>query len=295
MSDHRCESGFLCREHTIEDGQRQPATIETPTGMCRGCQRWVRRCLKSLPHDWCRLKLTIGENRSREAGGGRRPKPASRVLLNVNADDLMRQIHEACNQAAELVAAELNTQWVSRRPSGRGWDYRAITAAVALVAERIDTLTSTAAGAGIALRVTNLHRLVTRQLGETRQREHKHLPCPSCGAQALVREVQDRRGAVSADDGSATPEVVRCLACDGGPNRDGTWTETEYEWLSTMVLSEREEHEVLKWLLAKAEWERDLALWLAEERQWALGDVAKLLCFDDADDLMDRVRARVPA
>jgi hypothetical protein len=273
---HRCASGFLCREHTIEDGQRVPAQIETPTGMCRGCQRWVKRSLTALPHDWCRLKLTIGENRSREAGGGRRPKPGSRVLVNVNSDDLMRQIHDTCSAAAEIIAHDFNARWVRRRPTGRGRDYRAIADAAKLVGANIETLTARPAGAEVALRITNLHRLVVRQLGETSQREHKHLPCPSCGAQALVREVQDRRRTVSADDGSATPEVVRCLACDGGPSRDGTWTETEYEWLSTMVLSEREALDVWKYLLA--------------ERDWALARLAKELGFEDVDTLMGRLR-----
>jgi hypothetical protein len=255
--------------------------------------------MRALPADWCKLKLTIGESRALVGGGGRRPKPGSRVPINTAADDLMRRIVLSAWDAAAAVAAELNVRWDWARASrSSGHDYKLLAAAAALVAPNVDKLVD--ADPTAALYLTALHRYATRHLGETHQREKQHLPCPSCGAQALVKEVRDLRGRQSVN-GVETPDVIRCLACDGGPNGDGTWTEAEYEWLRTMVLSEREEHEVLKWLLAEAQWQRDVAAWLAAERHWVLGYVAGVLNIEDqpglrsADGLIDRVRGTVAA
>lgn len=290
----RCAAGHLCRGYTVTNGQRIPAQLTTEDGLCKPCQRWVRTAIRNLPGDWCKLKLTIGESRS-PIRGGRRPKPGSRVPINVSTDELMRHIVAACNYAAELVAAELNTEWRwYGRATTSAHDYRLLVAAELMVSPHVDKLAE--ADTAAALRLADLHRRVTQQLGETRQRERQHLPCPSCGAQALVKEVQDRRRNVSAADGTATPEVIRCLACDGGPNRDGTWTEAEYQWLSRMVLDEREEMNLTKWLVAEANWQRDVVAWLAAERHWVLGYVAGVLNIESdpglssADALIDRVR-----
>lgn len=291
--ERRCAAGHLCRGYTVTDSRRIPALLEQQLGLCDPCQRWVRSAMRQLPGDWCKLKLTIGESRA-PLRGGRRPKPGSRVPINVGADELMRQIVTAAWDAGALVAAELNARWPwIRQTRSSVHDYQLLVAAERLASPNVGALISNPAGIGVALLITHLHRRVAQQVGETMQRERKHLPCPSCGAQALVQEVQDRRGHVSASDGSATPEVIRCLACDGGPNRDGTWTETEYEWLAQMVLSEREEHNVLKWLLAEAQWERDYALWLAVEREWALDVVAVEMGIDTSDEfggMVNRIR-----
>jgi hypothetical protein len=221
-----------------------------------------------MPADWCRLEVTLGQKTWHN--DGRRAAPGSRVPLNTTADDLMRQIHGTANHAATIVANTLHTEWRYRRATGRPQDYRTITRAVALVAPNIDRLTTTLDGIAVALHAAHLHRQVVHQLGHTRQREHKHLPCPRCGAQSLVREIQDRRHYSSNTDGSATPEVVRCLACDG------KWSETDYSWLATMVLAEQEEHAVLKYLLA--------------ERDWALTILAHELGLPSVEALLDRLR-----
>lgn len=292
----RCNAGALCHGYTVVGGQRVAAQLATATGMCEPCQRWIRSSMRALPADWCKLKLTLGESRAAQigGGGGRRPKPGSRVPINVSADDLMRRIVLGAWDAAALIAGELNARWDwARQSRSSGHDYKLIAAAVALVAPNVDKLAG--ADPETALLIPVLHRYAVRHLGETVQREKQELPCPSCGAKALVKEVQDLRGRQSVN-GVETPEVIRCLACDGGPNRDGTWTEAEYLWLSTMVLSEREEHNVLKWLLAEAEWGRDVALWVAAERHWVLGYVAGVLNIENdpglasADALVDRVR-----
>lgn len=297
--ERRCAAATLCRGYTVTDGKRVAAQLTTPTGLCQPCQRGIRRAMRELPADWCKLKLTIGESRAPIGGGGRRPKPGSRVPINTAADDLMRRIVYTAWDAALVVAFELNARWDWARASrSSGHDYKLLSAAVDLVAPNVDKLADVDPHA--ALRICLMHRYATKHLGETRQLERKHLPCPSCGAQALVKEVQDLRGRQSID-GIETPEVIRCLACDGGPNGDGTWTEDQYRWLAKMVTSEREEHKVLKWLLAEAQWERDIAAWLAAEREWALGVVAGILNIESgpgltsAAGLLERVRGTAVA
>lgn len=223
-----------------------------------------------MPSDWCKLLITIGENRAPERVESRKPKPGSRVPINLNADALMREIVDAGNEAAEYVAVQMNVQQSAlvKRYLKRGWstsnmqEYRMVVASSRLVGESIDKILDEG-GLPLILRVSELHRRVRHHLGDVAQRERQHLPCPSCGRATLIKEVQDLRGRQSAD-GVETPEVIRCLSCDGGPNRDGTWTETEYKWLSTMVLSEREEHDVLKWLLAEAQWRLDKLAQMAD-------------------------------
>lgn len=213
-----------------------------------------------MPSDWCKLLITIGENRSPERVQSRKPKPGSRVPINLNADMLMREIVDAGNDAGEYVSIQMNIEpsaMIKRRlrkgfSTSNMQDYRMIVASSRLISEKIDKLLDED-GLPLILRLSDLHRRVRHHLGDVAQRERQHLPCPSCGKTTLVKEVQDQRGRMSTG-GVETPEVIRCLSCDGGPNRDGTWTETEYQWLSTMVLSEREEHDVLKWLLAEAQW-----------------------------------------
>ncbi|PKQ59740.1 hypothetical protein B5566_02545 [Mycobacterium sp. MHSD3] len=286
---------FHCRQFIVEDGRRRAALLTTPTGLCEGCQRWVRASMRALPDDWLKLELTIGEHRALVGDKTRRPRPGSKVPINVATDDLMRRIVEAAHTAAALVAKTTGARWRGYpRSTTTGRDYRLVQAAARLVAERVDVLIAAEdGGLDAAIRIVDLHRQAVQQLGETRQRERQHLPCPSCGVQALVREVQDRRPAYSSGphDGRQTPEVIRCLACDGGPNGDGTWTETEYRWLSTMVISEREEHNMLKWLLAEAQWERDIATWLAAEREWVMAEIARMTGMDGPDALLARVRA----
>jgi hypothetical protein len=299
--ERRCAMGVLCREFKVVAGKREPALLTTRVGLCETCQRWARRCVRELPTDWCKLKLTIGENRT-PAGEKpeRRPRPGPKVLLNVTNDALMRDIIDTANEAAEIVAAALS---ITRRRTGhtrRGWspssqqDYQLLSACAGLIAENIAKLVADEDGLKLMRRMVLLHRTVVRHLGETLQREKQELPCPFCGG-VVVKEVRDLRSR-SSINGTETPEVIRCTSCDNGPNRDGTWTEAHYRWLSAQVLSEREEIEVLKWLLAEKQWECDYHAWVAAEREWALGVVAGILNIESDPDLtsaqglIDRLR-----
>lgn len=295
-ADHRCGYGPLCRAFEVVEGRRVAAPITHATGLCDACRDWTQRSSRLLPHDWCKLKVTIGESRAPVSDKTRRPKPGPKVPLNVTNDALMRDMVDTANEAAEVVAAAMNVTWTRTGHTKTGWstsswqDYRLLHRAVRLITGRVDKLLEAPEGVDIARRLVMLHRSTVRHLGETAQRERQHLPCPSCGANALVKEVQDRRGHESVA-GVETPEVIHCMACEG------TWTESEYQWLSTMVLSEREEHDVLKWLLEEAKWQRDVAAWLAAEREWILFTIAdtaglvKALGVDNSADLITRLRA----
>ncbi|PJE24747.1 MAG: hypothetical protein CK431_04425 [Mycobacterium sp.] len=285
--------GAMCREFTVVDGRRLPALLTTAAGLCEPCRRWARRSVRALPTDWCKLKLTIGESRALVSDKTRRPKPGPKVPLNVASDALMGDIVDTASSAAAVVAFALN---IARRRSGyaggsSGHDYRLLFDSAELVSENIDQLTTTEDGLQYVRRMVMLHSSVRRHLGETMQRERQHLPCPFCGG-VVIKEVRDLRGRTSSSiKGTETPEIIRCTSCDNGPNQDGTWTEAEYRWLSTQVLSEREEINVLKWLLAEAQWERDVHAWLAAQNEWALNAVADDLSIDGgAAELVERCR-----
>lgn len=279
MSDdeRRCAMGALCRDYRVVDGRRQAAQLTTAVGLCDACRRWARRCVRELPTDWCKLKLTLGESRALIGDKTRRPKPGPKVPLNVASDALMGDIVDTASAAAEVVAAAINAtrRRIGHAGGSSGHDYRLLADSAAIVAEHIDKLATDADGLHLTRRMCMLHSGVRRHLGETQQRERQHLPCPFCGG-VVIKEVRDLRGRTSIN-GTETPEIIRCTSCDNGPNRDGTWTEAEYQWLSKQVLSEREEINVLKWLLAEAQWQRDVHAWLAAEREWALDIVADTL------------------
>ena len=245
--ERRCAAGFRCADHTVREGKRVPALLKTPAGLCGHCLKIAASASAALPHDWCKLKVAIGESRRVVSESTSRPKPESKVLLNLESDALMQAIVSESIAAARLVSDRMNVRVLLPRNRSSAVAYRCLVRAVRLVVPNVEMLAGDEDGALLVLRLVELHRRVVSHLGETAQRERLHLPCPSCSRSALVREVQDRRGRELVD-GSSTPEVIRCQSCQN------IWSESEYQWLSQMVRSEREEYNMLKWLLAEANW-----------------------------------------
>ena len=227
----------------VEGGKRVGKPIEASYGLCRACRRRVERCVADMPEQWLRLRSTLGESRAL-VGGGRRPKPGSSTPINLATDALMRTMVEVAHDALDLVGPQMNVG-VPALPANpaTGVQLSTLSMFAHLVGPNVERLALVEGGVEVANAVVTQHRRAVRQLGEARQRERLHLPCPRCGQQALVREVVDRRWS---SDG--TPEVVRCLGC-----RE-EWSEAEYAWLSRIVISERDEQNVLKWLLAELNW-----------------------------------------
>lgn len=283
----------------VLNGKRVPALLTEQSGVCPVCVNHVRRCLSAAERDWCKLKLVLGE---REASGSDKVtftrSPA--IPINIHADALMVELREVVGLAAKMVALECGV----KRPR-RASQYRGLVADVGLVGPRLDVLigaksrwfavrddegrsVAELSGVDLVRQLVDVHAKVRSHTGESVRVRREPLPCPRCDTpRALVREVQDRRGYVSASDGSATPEVVRCVSCGE------QWSEADYRWLSQLVLSEKEGRQVLElaqWLLAEARWERDVAAWLAAEREWALADIARTVGVESAAVLVEQVR-----
>ena len=294
----RCASGRACRAAETVDGRRTAAVVADGRQLCESCTGEARRAFARLPHDWLKLKASLADT-----GGGAgekvRSTPTPAAPINVAAEALMARIVDCVKRGDATVREVMGMDVMAGSGRGSRAEYRFLTAATMRIVPNVDRLIGAPEGAywrghvglawsgvDVALMALDVRRRVRQHLGETRQREVLHLPCPRCNARALVREVEDRRRWTSATDGVATPEVIRCAACEG------EWTEAEYRWLSRMVLSERERKEirVLEWLLAEATWQRDVALWLATEREWAMDNVAQVIGLEGAADLLVSVR-----
>ena len=250
MSGHRCVFGAVCVSAVRVGDGRVGKAVEVADEPCRGCEGRFRRCVGGLPVQWLRLREALGESAA-VVGGGRRPKPESSLPINVGADALMKTISRRLYDAAVLVGEDLNVE-LPRLPTNPGslFEYRMVVRCVALVKDHVGELVSTAAGCEVAVALVRAYTRSERHLGEAALRERLHMPCPKCGQQCLVRETLDRVVWSSGAAERVTPQVVRCLVC-----RE-EWDESQYRWLSRMVLSEheRKEQKVLEWLLAEVNW-----------------------------------------
>ncbi|WP_301119817.1 hypothetical protein [Mycolicibacterium fortuitum] len=287
----------------MRDGQKHPGHAPSHP-LCDACLDWAARVLGWLPNDWLKLKLSLGDTGG-AAGEKVHSTPTPAVPLNVAADELMGYVVDVIKQADATLRYEMGMDPVPPVRRASPAEYRYIAEAVARIGPNVTRLadaphrvwrnaaaayTREWSGPDVITRAIDVHDQVRVHLGHTVQRERKQLPCPRCKVRALVKEVQDRRRQVaySSDPELATPEVIRCLACHS------EWTEAEYAWLSKWVLSEREEMELLKWLLAEAQWERDVNAWRAAELEWALADVARVIGLDGgAPELLEQVRRSV--
>lgn len=310
MSDveRRCAMGGRCRSAEVKDGKRRPALLTTQAGLCEPCLRWVLRSLAEFPRDWWRLKAALGD-RLKGSSDKITYTPTPTVPINVDTDALMCGLVDVAAQAAQATEAVTGI----RRSGGVGRGFRSLSENAEFAEKRFAEVIAGERGFAmfsftgwdesgtvrqkveingfeIARRVVDLSAKVRGQLGESEKLRREPLPCPRCDTpRALVREVQDRRRWVSqtVPDGSATPEVVRCLSCGE------QWSESDYKWLSRLVLGEKEGKQMLElsqWLVAEARWERDVAAWLAAEAHWALADIAGVMGVDGAAALLAQVR-----
>lgn len=97
-------------------------------------------------------------------------------------------------------------------------------------------------GLELALTFNELHNRVRADLGKTRLRHRYAMPCPRCGAR------------VGRDDGSA---IVNCDNDTCTTKGASSWTEREYKWLVGLIVDERREMELSKWLVLEAYWRLD--------------------------------------
>lgn len=307
------------REVDPETGRpvRHGALI-TDGPLCPACMERLKRAVKGLPRDYQRLSDEIGERRTAD-GAKVAMSTELPVNINVRREMLLTQIVEIADRAADVVETELTMTGAGRHragsPSGmerRG--YRAsgaattgsptvtIDMAVKLLLSALDVLAEAEAqphtlwaplpdsdeecdkypqgqprqivelsGVDVAYRIVQLSSDVYHELGLDRLRHSFVAPCPAW----LHRERRYCQAeTVGRDDGSS---IVDCETCGA------TWNEDEYWFIEGLVLDEieeREEHELLRYLLAEAYWRLDAVRDVADALGQVLDpeDVRQIIC-----------------
>lgn len=275
---HRCASGGGCTNFDIngsdpETGRdiRVGAALTADSGpLCGGCYARLRSAIKGMPGDWLRLKASLGENLTDDAGGKVHLTRTPAIPLNTAVEALMCRIVEVAERAAEMVESELG---IDVRPTSDYTDPR--LASVDRAAKRLDTTLDVLLdieaqpmlvwgriptgddgwdeggdgqprelvemdGLDVAAQIVRVNREVGVRLGKAHLRHTSALPCDACGGHELGR-----------DDGTW---VINCLRCGA------KYSEDELGFLIRMKLSEiesKEENDMLRYLLAEAYWRLD--------------------------------------
>lgn len=255
--DHRCAAGVRCRDAEIIDDKRNGAIIAEQRGLCRRCYAAVQRAVTALWEDAEALNAAIGDKtQGAQVHVGGTPEPPMPINGTVLA--LHSSIGEWCEAALWMVAETLGID-PKVRHKAKGWPVRdrpVITQAARVLPDNLKALliapqqavsvwlnlggwdTVDLDGVDVALKLAKLHHEVETVLGQTNHRRRLSMPCPilDCGAPTL-----------GINNGSTD---IDCATCGG------RWTEREYNWLAHMVMSEheQEETEMLKWLLAEAQY-----------------------------------------
>ncbi len=100
---HVCLAGPKCRNASVVEGKKTPATTEAPDSLCTGCVRSVQRATEYLPRDYVALSQAVGE-KARAQGQRVKSSPARQAPLNVAVVAAMQDIAEALDRAAEVVS-----------------------------------------------------------------------------------------------------------------------------------------------------------------------------------------------
>lgn len=264
MSTHDCLAGPACHAGKTIAGQRRPATTEQPDTLCPACSKRITDAIRQLPRDWQELRDALGD-RTISDGPKINSTPEPVILVNARREALMANITETAVRAAELVADALNADSPFPNYGRRGYPAReahSLKKAVRLVEPNTDLLANAPtsehliwnargyaldyddnpftvaelSGIDITLQLVDLHHQTRSELGKTRLRHRYAMPCPHCG------------GRVGRDDGQT---VVDCDKCES------SWTEREYKFLAGLIVDERQDMEITKYLLAEAYWRLD--------------------------------------
>jgi hypothetical protein len=291
MTLNECAFRFRCLDavRLDDDEHRRGAKIDEARGICRRCFGMVRGGLRELGDDWDRLGAAVGDlspGGEVHVSGSREPP----MPLNGTVLALRSTLSEWCEAALWMVAEPLGID-VKERHKARGWpvkDAPVVAQAARVLPENLKFLLRAKEqpvsvwmrdgvskwgvwdldGIDVAMKLSDIHHEVNRQLGLANLRMRLALPCPKfdCGA----------RGTLGIDNGTT---MVNCTACGG------QWSQAEYDWLAKMLLSDEHEKEtgMLKYLLAEAQWKLDVATWLLAERDRKLYDLGRLSRIQTAD------------
>lgn len=255
---HDCAAGRACRDALVdtETHRREPALIEQERGLCKGCQRAVRRAIRELPDDYEALN-----NAKRLVKGqlavSLTPDPV--VPIHVAASALQYELAEWAEAAMVLVSNKLSVK-PELRQKLRGYpvhNWPVVAQASRVLTPNIELLLDTPAkpvrvwqasgmawelremdGIDVALKMQRAHSKVKGVLGESNPRRRLTMPCPvdDCGMPTL-----------GINNGETD---VTCTSCGG------RWSEAEYEWFAGMITGGLGEKEIgmLRWLLAESRW-----------------------------------------
>lgn len=208
--------------------------------------------------------------------------------LNGTVLALRSTLSEWCEAALWMVAEPLGID-VRQRHKAKGWpvkDGPVIAQAARILPEQLKLLfdaqqqpvsmwspgsstwyTEDLDGIDVAIKLTDLHHEVNSVLGQTNPRIRLSLPCPGfdCGARTL-----------GVDNGSTD---ITCLSCGR------TWTQADYDWVAGLLITDEQdkEAEMLKWLLAEAQWWSEVLAWCVAERDWTLYELGRLSRMTPAD------------
>jgi hypothetical protein len=257
MTDHYCAAEKRCRDAQTINGQRISAIIAEQRGLCRRCYAAVQRSVMALQADSEALNAAIGD-KTQSANLHVSGTPEPPMPLNGTVLALHSSLGEWCEAALWMVAETLGID-PKIRHKAKGWPVRdkpVIAQAARVLPDNLRALLTAPQqsvsvwfktggweaveldGVDVALKLSDLHHDVETLLGQTHQRRRLSMPCPilDCGAPTL-----------GINNGSTD---IDCMTCGG------RWTEREYNWLAHMIMAEHEheETEMLKWLLAEAQY-----------------------------------------
>lgn len=286
MSDeqHKCSMKKLCRNKIRNQttGKFEPATIEKPRGFCDRCCTAVASAYRRASDDYRALQAAIGDKVEKAEGTKVSGTPTPPMPLNATVIELQDMLAHNCETSVALVAAKLGVR-PQKRQKAKGFpvvNWPCIEQAKTLLPNNIDKLIaadpieaktwdssgSTATkkeidGVEAAVAAVIVHQRIDAALGMTEKRTRLAMPCPviGCGRRTL-----------GIDNGSTD---VTCTSCNG------KWSESEYHWLSSLLVEDigRKEHAVLQWLYAESQWK----LTQAEEKLAKVKKIADL----DRDEL----------
>ena len=262
---HRCAAARLCHNKIRENNKWVGATIDKPHGLCDRCLASVRHAYRQATQDYWDLDLNIGEKIVRADTGKVGGTPEPPMPLNGAILALQSTLSEYCEASVILVSERLNVT-PERRQKKRGHpvrDYPPIVQARRIIPDNLDVLLEADAiefkrwdssgtsftaksisGIEAAIGLWKAHQQVEVVLGTQKKRTRLAMPCPvfDCGRKTL-----------GIDSGSAD---ITCTACGG------RWTDREYQWLSNLLIEDiknKEDNEMLNWLLAEAKWKLEQA------------------------------------
>ncbi|ORA25186.1 hypothetical protein [Mycobacterium aquaticum] len=321
---HRCvvPAGRCLGTELDNRGTKHAAIVTADGQLCEKCIRHVSKIFKRLEDDWDALEVLMGEKQSQQ---GVRVSYTSSPGVPLNTDAEAKQVLmlELVDLAADIVAAAIDkdytppvkrslrlqtgvdlvhpnlsvlleapADWVLRWDRSGEVHGEEPTEYVKLGPGKYQGLDRDGneldgtggrhvlmSGVDIALELWGLHDLIRGMYGARKrdQRREYPMPCHGCGRRALHREYGT--------------DLIHCSKCPPNSQWGRGFTEDDYHRLAGFTkfhlkVQEEADMELLKWLLAEANWEKQVTAWLAAEKEWHLERAARVAGFTTTVELV---------